>query len=855
MRKSRIVFAYQFLTMGGVEVVLKNRLAELEKRGFAIRFLFLEELGGLPIFQQDLDKVFISNHPDDVQGFLADFDPDWVVSIDTPQVFPWAGNAVPNAKLAYEVHSPYALALSLLLRRESLAHVRGIIVPSPSQGIVVRALTPLSPDISVVQNGLDRLFLQPPETDEVPDRPILLWVGRLDPLKNWRAFVEIASLIHPGRSARFCLVGGEKAPRSEQDSLQHMLRERKLDEVFEWLPSVSHAEMPTMYQRVGRSGGCVVSTSWAESFGMVALEAMACGCPVVVPNVIGLCDVVTEGATGIVYEPGAVEQAASKILHLLDDEDLRGRLASKALQEAQRYSIDRSIDAFVNTLDGWQLESKSPGLRQVPQQPELNHHIALLSSAMKAYCAQVRDYVELLAEQDKIIQTQDARLNELAEQPYRSEPASELLRDELNATKQQLEMIQNSLTWKILQTWVRLFHGSRFSKLCEQLFNRLLHRTAGSPVGAERATRGHFKALMEIIGQNKQNRGIIVIPPTVDWSLPLYQRPQHMALHLAKLGYLIFYCTSNSHSDNCRGFSKLEDNLYLTNQFKLIADRCENLILDLYSTSVEGMNVIVGMEPKHVVVYEYVDHIHENIFGSVTEVLRAGHRLLKPDIVLASATELFDEMAHRFGPGKVVYLPNGVDYDHFCVAREPGKIPQDIKHVVERKKPIIGYFGALAVWLDYDLINSLAKKRPEYQLLIIGVDYDGSLHQLDNAPNIHYLGQKPYKILPNYGAWFDVSIIPFQAGKIADTTSPIKLFEYMALGTPIVTTDMKECKRYKSVLWTRNAQEFIESVDRALELRQDRLYLEILNEDARANTWQARAECFDRAIQDIVANS
>jgi len=854
MSKSKIVFAYQFLTMGGVEVVLKNRLAELEKRGFAIRFLFLEELGGLPIFEQDLDKVFISNHPNDVQNFLADFTPDWLVSIDTPQTFPWVASAVPNAKLVYEVHSPYALALSLLLQRESLARVRGIMVPSPSQGIVVRALTPLCPDISVVPNGLDRLFLRPPQTDEVPDRPILLWVGRLDPLKNWRAFVEIASLVHERKSAHFCLIGGEKAPRSEKDSLQQMLRERKLDKVFEWLPSVPHAEMPTMYQRVGRSGGCVVSTSWAESFGMVALEAMACGCPVVVPNVIGLCDVVTESKTGIVYDSGAIEQAASKILQLLDDEELRRRLSSEAVQEAQRYSIDRSIDAFVNTLDGWQLESKSPGLRQVPQRPELNQHVALLSSAMKAYCAQIRDYAELLSERDRIIQTQDARLNALGEQPYTSEPDSELLRQELNTTKQQLEMIQSSLTWKILQAWVRLFHGSRFSKLCEQLFNRLLHRAPGSQVGAERAARGHLKTLTEIIDQNKQNRGIIVIPPTVDWNLPLYQRPQHMALHLAKLGYLLFYCTSNSHSDNCRGFSKIEDNLYLTNQFRLIVNHCEDLIVDLYSTSVEGMNVIAGKKQEHMVVYEYVDHIHENIFGSVTEVLRAGHRLLKPDIALASAAELYDEMAHRFGPGKVVYLPNGVDYDHFCVARDPGKIPQDIKHVVERKKPIIGYFGALAAWLDYDLVNSLAKKRPEYQLLIIGVDYDGSLHQLDNAPNIHYLGQKPYKILPNYGAWFDVSIIPFQAGKIADTTSPIKLFEYMALGTPIVTTDMKECKKYKSVLWTRNAHEFIESIDRALELRHDRHYVEILNEEAKANTWRARAECFDRAIQKIIAN-
>jgi len=77
----------------------------------------------------------------------------------------------------------------------------------------------------------------------------------------------------------------------------------------------------------------------------------------------------------------------------------------------------------------------------------------------------------------------------------------------------------------------------------------------------------------------------------------------------------------------------------------------------------------------------------------------------------------------------------------------------------------------------------------------------------------------------------------------------------MALGTPIVTTDMKECKKYKSVLWSKNSREFLELVDKALELKKDEHYIAILNEEARANTWQARAECFDRAIRKIAANS
>ncbi|MGA7877617.1 MAG: glycosyltransferase, partial [Desulfoferrobacter sp.] len=719
--------------------------------------------------------------------------------------------------------------------------------------------------------------------DEIPEEPLVLWVGRLDPLKNWQAFVELASLIREQRAVRFCLVGGEKAPQVDKDSLLEMLKERDLENVFQWLPSIPHAEMPMVFQRAGGSGGCLVSTSWAESFGLVALEAMACGCPVVVPDVIGLCDVVTEGETGLFYRSGAVKDAVPKILQLLDNGDLRRRLIQGGRKSAQDFTIGRSIDAFADALDCWRnmsggplcngtsqcnsltFKSTSPkdGIhweRDFPVKQQLN----LLQSAMKAYCAQANDYDRLIGERDQVLLTyraelslKDARLKELAEKLSESEHTNEFLSQELNTAKWRLNTIYSSLTWKILQTWVRFFHGSYFAKSCECVFKRLLNRDDGRGDKAKESSEDRVEyhdGLLKILDQHKKNRGVIVLPPTIDWNLPLYQRPQHMALHLAKMGYLLFYCTPN-YSDNCNGFTLITDNLYLTDQSELLLNHCENLILDLYSTSVSGMDSALKLQKKHTVVYEYIDHIHESIFGTITEVLRSGHQRLNPDIVFASASDLCDEMVQRFGPEKVVYLPNGVDYDHFSVSREKTRIPQDIKGIIQTGNPIVGYFGALAKWLDYDLLNLLAKSRPKYELLIIGVDYDGSLQQLHSLPNVHYLGQKPYKILPNYGAWFDVSIIPFQAGEIADTTSPIKLFEYMALGTPIVTTDMKECKKYRSVLWAKNSQEFIESVDRALELREDRLYLEILNEDARANTWQARAECFDRAIQDIVANS
>ena len=147
-----------------------------------------------------------------------------------------------------------------------------------------------------------------------------------------------------------------------------------------------------------------------------------------------------------------------------------------------------------------------------------------------------------------------------------------------------------------------------------------------------------------------------------------------------------------------------------------------------------------------------------------------------------------------------------------------------IYYILKSKKPIIGYYGSLAKWVDFDLIKKLAEKRPGYEIVLIGMIYDDTIQkqELDRYKNIHYLGPKDYSILPEYAVWFDVATIPFVLNEITESTSPIKIFEYMALGTPIVTTDMRECRKYKSILIGKDYEGFIEKVDDALKLRKDK---------------------------------
>ena len=155
----------------------------------------------------------------------------------------------------------------------------------------------------------------------------------------------------------------------------------------------------------------------------------------------------------------------------------------------------------------------------------------------------------------------------------------------------------------------------------------------------------------------------------------------------------------------------------------------------------------------------------------------------------------------------------------------------------------------MAAWLDYDLLLDAANSRPDYLFVLIGPDYDGSIKRsgILQKKNIYWLGPKPYTELPQYLKYFDVATIPFLLNEITHSTSPLKLFEYMSAGKPIVTTAMNESQRYPVVQVANNSHDFVTKIDHAIELQKDHEYLQELDRLARENTWAKRTEMILRA--------
>ena len=158
-------------------------------------------------------------------------------------------------------------------------------------------------------------------------------------------------------------------------------------------------------------------------------------------------------------------------------------------------------------------------------------------------------------------------------------------------------------------------------------------------------------------------------------------------------------------------------------------------------------------------------------------------------------------------------------------------------------KKIICYYGALAKWFDYELINKVAKTYSNYAIVLIGIEYDDSLRAsniLSNS-NIYFLGKIDYKNLIQYSSLADLLIIPFIINEITQSTSPVKLFEYMAAQKPILTTAMKECQKYKSVNIANSHEDFINMIPNVIELSKNVSYLKLLNKEASENTWYKKA--------------
>lgn len=187
------------------------------------------------------------------------------------------------------------------------------------------------------------------------------------------------------------------------------------------------------------------------------------------------------------------------------------------------------------------------------------------------------------------------------------------------------------------------------------------------------------------------------------------------------------------------------------------------------------------------------------------------------------------------------YFSNVADLDHFGRAQQPGPVPADIAGI---PTPRIGYVGALSDFkVDFALIQGVATARPDWHWVVIGAEREGQHSPLVDAlralPNVHFLGDKPYAALPDYLRGFDVGTLPTLINDYTRSMFPMKYFEYLAAGVPVVSTPLEFTKTNQAgLLVADTSEQFILQTNS--QLARGRLSASESREFVGDNTWAAR---------------
>lgn len=261
--------------------------------------------------------------------------------------------------------------------------------------------------------------------------------------------------------------------------------------------------------------------------------------------------------------------------------------------------------------------------------------------------------------------------------------------------------------------------------------------------------------------------------------------------------------------------------------------------------------------PNSLRVFDTVDNwtTHSN-FRNFQDVLRHNYHAIdeKADLIFTVAEGLQNIYENR---GKVHWIANGVDTRHFAPRRDR-IIPQLVRGIPH---PLIGYVGVIQDRLDLELMEYVAKKYPHYSFLLVGPTWPVFLRQLrpkapeikrlDRHPNVHFLGVQPHELIPDYIQAFDATIIPHRLNAFTGSMNPLKLYEYLAMGKPVVSTPVAGLADFKDFVYVGSGpQQFGEQLERALaedsaEKKQARIAV------VQHAAWQERVNEMMRYIFDV----
>ena len=258
---------------------------------------------------------------------------------------------------------------------------------------------------------------------------------------------------------------------------------------------------------------------------------------------------------------------------------------------------------------------------------------------------------------------------------------------------------------------------------------------------------------------------------------------------------------------------------------------------------------LVDLVPHKGLVYDCVDR--HSAYGGLMDPALVDRMELelagKTDRTFATADALAERL--RAAQPNTVMIPNGANFERFVQAAQPQPVPEDLRDIPH---PIFGFVGALQSCIEYDYLEAAAKARPDWSFVLIGKEKPGvDLTALHAMPNVHFLGLKPNEQLPQYLAHFDACLNLFAKSDLSKDVSPLKFYEYLATGHPIVSTRQPDqILQYAPLIEIADSQEeFIAACKASLtDTAPERTKARI--EAGRACSWNSRVAQMCEILQE-----
>lgn len=273
----------------------------------------------------------------------------------------------------------------------------------------------------------------------------------------------------------------------------------------------------------------------------------------------------------------------------------------------------------------------------------------------------------------------------------------------------------------------------------------------------------------------------------------------------------------------------------------------QNPILWTFLPTRITLDLIDVLDPELVAYYCIADFEE---LGPSRKVRQAEEKLLRRADVVYAQGELLAQRCRRFHPDVSIF-PFGVRSELFEQA-DLSQIPEDLAKI---PRPRIGYVGALQRHVDFELLSELAKRRPDWSLVLVGPSQE-PVRELHQLPNVFWLGPRPHEEIPRTMAHFDVCLIPYLVNAYTRTVYPTKLHEYLILGKPVVSTPLPEVLDYNNggaplVRIAKNADQFASCIQQALAERDPSL-VEQRRQSARFHSWSVRIASMNRILEDAL---